>query len=335
MRIALLLLLMCSSLMAFAAPEDDAKKQMEKGGKAFSAGKYSDAVLAFSRALEILPEAAGPHRELGKCYQKLNEPERALNHYTQYLTKRPDAEERKTIEALMIEIRDKLPTQGRALISIDAFPGAVVYVISQSGETQGIGVSPVLRHPVEARFTTLRIITQDKLIKEKTLQLIPSNELLLGDADFGINPPKKPEETTPVITPSLELPKTAPGEQKPTEKSTDAATPSKAPKLLFVGAGALALAGGASGALFFLTTNQMQSKIDSLNTASIDEEATIREELTTLEKRALTTMRIAQVTGAAAIVTAGAAIALSVKSNKEKTSLVLSPNHVALSIALP
>src|SRR5688572_24951978 len=100
MRLLVVLLLSCSALFAWAAPEDDAKKQMEKGAKAFSTGKYSDAVLAFSRALEILPDAAGPHRELGKCYQKLGEPERALNHYTQYLTKRPDAEERKTIEAI-------------------------------------------------------------------------------------------------------------------------------------------------------------------------------------------------------------------------------------------
>ena len=332
MRSLLFAVLFSCAAVAWAGPEEDAQKQMAKGAKAFTQNKFSDAALSFNRALEILPDAAGPHRELGKCYQKLNEPERAIHHYTQYLTKRPDAEERKTIEAILVEVRDTLPTKGRALVSIEAFPGATVYVIAPSGEEQGIGVSPLQRHPVDPRFTTLRLLTRSKETKEKTLQLTPSNELLVAESDFG-TPSKQPE---PVVT----QPKLRPGALDPSKKPAVDAVPmppkQRPPALAFAALGVSGVGvvvGGVSGALFFQTTSEMQAGLDGLEGAPIEEKIATTQELRDLDQRAVTLLRVAQLSGGVAVASAVVGVVLLRKAKGAKVEASLGLDRVAVAVS--
>jgi tetratricopeptide (TPR) repeat protein len=330
MRLVLFVLLFCHAVLAWAGPEEDAQKQMEKGAKAFTQNKLSDAALAFNRALEILPEAAGPHRELGKCYQKLNEPDRAIHHYTQYLTKRPDAQERKTLEAILLEIRKKLPTEGRALLSLEASPGATVYVLAASGEMQGIGVSPLSNHPVDPRFTVLRLITPSKEIKERALDLKPSLELLLRETDFN-TPESQPIRTTPL------RPEAKPEALLSSLPVVDAALvlptkPSTGPALAALGvASAGAVGGVVSGVFFFKATREIQAKLDSLNNASIDEKIVTTQELQDLDQKALTLLRVAQLSSGVAIASAVVGVVLLRKINKAKVEASIGVAHVTIS----
>ena len=116
--------------LAHAGPPNkanDAKKRMTKGVELYNGKKYEDAIQAFSEALALVPDAAGPHRELAKCYQQLGQPERTIHHFTVYLERRPDAPERADIESFFPELQAALPSEGKASLTVEAQSGGLVF----------------------------------------------------------------------------------------------------------------------------------------------------------------------------------------------------------------
>jgi tetratricopeptide (TPR) repeat protein len=159
-RLPLVGALCLAASLAVAGPPnkaDDAKKRMTKGVEQYNSKRYEEAIKSFSDALQLAPDAAGPHRELAKCYQQLGQPEKTIHHFTVYLERRPDAPERSDIEAFLPELRAALPKTDKGLLSVEASAGALLFW-SVNGEERGLGTAPLSAYPVPPGEGTLRLL---------------------------------------------------------------------------------------------------------------------------------------------------------------------------------
>lgn len=213
----LALLLFPLSLYAASEAEETAKIYMDAGGALAKKKRYSEAILEYQKALEILPEASGPHRELGKCYEKLKKYDEAIHHYVEYLRRKPDAKQRPEIVKLLPTLRTQLPTPDRALLSVQTTPsGALVYVATEKGEERAIGISPIVDHPIELRFEKIKAFLPSGLSAEQPILLT-----LIAPTDLTLELKAKPtpvEVIVPKLDPatSASLPTSEPASQPQT-----------------------------------------------------------------------------------------------------------------------
>lgn len=321
---------------SFADSQEDAKKHMKEGVKLLNAQKYTEAILVFQKALAVLPEAAGPHREIGKCYQKLGRFDEALDHYTEYLTRKPDAAERPEIEKNIALSRQKLEAKGRGLISIKTEPsGASVYALTETGEIRGLGVSPIEQHPLELRFIKIRVVSPKHQPLEESIALSPSR----GEILSLTIPEKTPEEKLPASAPTV--PTSAPAAPSAPDMLTaaqvDASSLQKIEQLeeerkerpifayvLLGVSGASALTSAAFGAKFFLTTREMNQKINQLPEVEGAEEDALRGELTALEADAKKFSLLTDIALGGVALTGATGLALLIQARRfeRSTSLV-------------
>ncbi len=125
--------------LAQAAPDDASKEvarqRYEAGVKAFDAGKYEDARVAFSEAYK-LTQAPGILLNLGVSELKTNHPVDAGNHLLKFLREYPDAkpEERATAQASLEECKRRA-----ALVTVVVdIPGADISI-----DGAAVGKSPL------------------------------------------------------------------------------------------------------------------------------------------------------------------------------------------------
>ncbi len=64
-------------------------------------------------ALQVQPEAADPHRALGDAYGRSGDLASALKHYRTYAQKRPDADDRASIDGIIQQYEERLAAPGR------------------------------------------------------------------------------------------------------------------------------------------------------------------------------------------------------------------------------
>ncbi|MEJ7597654.1 MAG: hypothetical protein WKG01_07075 [Kofleriaceae bacterium] len=83
---------------AFADPRSEAKTHYQAGVKAYNAGDYKSAIREFSTAQTLLPADLNNYN-LALCYDKLGDPEPAIQYYRAYLDKVPATDKRAEIEA--------------------------------------------------------------------------------------------------------------------------------------------------------------------------------------------------------------------------------------------
>jgi tetratricopeptide (TPR) repeat protein len=172
LRVFLLLLFLSLSGFAWADARSDAKAAMEEGASFYKKKKFEEAIASYQKALVAFPEAPGPYREIAKCYKELKQAADAIDNFTEYLSRRPDAPERDAIEEAITELRGQLPTQNQALLSVETDPdGSVVYVIDKSGKAYGIGVAPIEDHPVDPGITKVRVVRAYFEPEEKPVSL--------------------------------------------------------------------------------------------------------------------------------------------------------------------
>jgi tetratricopeptide (TPR) repeat protein len=107
------LLLLAVTATAAAAPPKD-KREMQ-AREAYAAGRYQEALDLF---VKLYAETVHPNylRNIGRCYQNLNEPERALSSFREYLRKGRDisAKEREEIRGYMNEMEELKRQQAAA-----------------------------------------------------------------------------------------------------------------------------------------------------------------------------------------------------------------------------
>jgi tetratricopeptide (TPR) repeat protein len=108
---------------------DQAAQQMELGSKQYRAGNYAKALQHYQKALDLLPTASGPYREMGKAHEAMGNLEKALQAYREYLRRKPDASDNRTIREYVLAIEKKLglPSMGRIFVNT-APGGAEVHI---------------------------------------------------------------------------------------------------------------------------------------------------------------------------------------------------------------
>jgi hypothetical protein len=81
-----------------ADSRSDARAHYQAGVKFYSSGDYQSAIREFSAAQQLLPADLNNYN-LALCYDKLGDPEPAIQYYRAYLDKQPNTDKRAEIEA--------------------------------------------------------------------------------------------------------------------------------------------------------------------------------------------------------------------------------------------
>ncbi|MGN6103494.1 MAG: hypothetical protein ACTHU0_00070, partial [Kofleriaceae bacterium] len=95
--------LVLALVVAFATPvsadsRSDARNHYQAGVAAYSSGDYKSAIREFSAAQQLAPADLNNYN-LALCYDKLGDPEPAIQYYRAYLDKVPNTDKRGEIEA--------------------------------------------------------------------------------------------------------------------------------------------------------------------------------------------------------------------------------------------
>ncbi len=119
------------SLAAPAVAQTDetvakAKELFRRGAQRFDAGDYGGAIADFQGADQLIPKPAFSFN-LGKAYDKLHEPGRAIFYYRQYLERDLHAPDRSQVQSDLSRLRTELRRMGKALLVVASQPsGAAV-----------------------------------------------------------------------------------------------------------------------------------------------------------------------------------------------------------------
>ena len=95
--LALLLALVFSTATVAADSRSEAKAHYQAGVKAYGGGDYKAAIKEFSTAQELAPADLNNYN-LALCYDKLGDPEPAIQYYRAYLDKQPGSDKKAEIE---------------------------------------------------------------------------------------------------------------------------------------------------------------------------------------------------------------------------------------------
>jgi tetratricopeptide (TPR) repeat protein len=137
--------------------QEKAQKFAEKAATLYEKGKVEDAIENYKKASELSPDSPGPYRELGRCYRDLKKHELAIHYVSEYLSRKPDAEQREALIKYTESQRPLLSKNKKSLLTIDSEPqGAVVFLLDANGKATGIGVTPIKDHPIPTDTVAVR-----------------------------------------------------------------------------------------------------------------------------------------------------------------------------------
>src|SRR5262249_2529953 len=156
------------------------------------------------------------------------------------------------LEKIIPELRQKLPQAGRGLLSLETTPpGAVVYAVTEQGSARGIGVSPLVKHPLATSFTRVRVVLPGRPPLEERVSLEADKEATLS-LSFDA-PPKAEEAKAP---PPKAIEEEAPPSAVAAPSTTTGRDAEKKPASAYVllGTGGVALAVGGVFTLQFFQT---------------------------------------------------------------------------------
>lgn len=119
---AVLTATLCGCFSSGSSRADEEKESHFQQGRARVNGMdYSGAIEAFEKTLEVNPQHAQAHFELGWLYaDKQPEPAAAIYHYEQYLKLRPSAENAETIRQHVFRLKQDL---AKAVLPLPSTPG--------------------------------------------------------------------------------------------------------------------------------------------------------------------------------------------------------------------
>ncbi|MGA9056804.1 MAG: tetratricopeptide repeat protein [Terriglobia bacterium] len=100
---------------SYASPS--ASKSVEIGDYYLRRKKFNAALSRFQEALKTDPHYAPAYRELGKVYEGMGQPQKAVDAYRKYLDELPsaqDAREDKRIHKAIARLENQLPSRGKS-----------------------------------------------------------------------------------------------------------------------------------------------------------------------------------------------------------------------------
>jgi tetratricopeptide (TPR) repeat protein len=124
------------SLAADAADRAVARRAFERGTRLYQQARYAEAAAAFEEAYRAVPNGVVLYN-LGQCYEKLGELDKALTSYREYLRLVPKAEDREGVQNLIASLEARLEATRRPRVTISSEPaGAQVFLDGQArGQT--------------------------------------------------------------------------------------------------------------------------------------------------------------------------------------------------------
>lgn len=85
-----------------------ARALLEQGQSRYDLGKFDQAVELFEQAYEVYPFAEALYN-LGQCWRKKKDPEKAAHYYRAYLRQAPNAANREFVEGLIVDLERPEP----------------------------------------------------------------------------------------------------------------------------------------------------------------------------------------------------------------------------------
>src|SRR4051812_21212178 len=98
LRYLVILLALGVAAHAYADDRGDARSHYQAGMKYYGSGDYRGAIREFSAAQQLAPADLNNYN-LALCYDKLGDPEPAIQYYRAFLDKQPGTDKRAEIEA--------------------------------------------------------------------------------------------------------------------------------------------------------------------------------------------------------------------------------------------
>lgn len=115
-----------------------ARYQLDNAERAYREGRYDDAAQAFLAADRIQPSPA-IQLALGKIYEQLNDPSRALAAYREYFARSPRAPDRAQVQTRVAALAGQLAEKGVQQISVSSVPPGATVII----DTKPLGTTPI------------------------------------------------------------------------------------------------------------------------------------------------------------------------------------------------
>lgn len=175
----LALLLALTGTGAQAADTADrtaARRAFERGTRLYQQARYAEAAASFEEAYRRVPNGVVLYN-LGQCYEKLGEWDKALSSYREYLRLVPGAEDREGVEGLIANLETRLEATRRPQVTVASEPaGAQVHLDGQPrGQTPWSAPVEVGPHELELTlpgYLTLKRALEVRAGEPLQLQLV-------------------------------------------------------------------------------------------------------------------------------------------------------------------
>ncbi|GEN13368.1 Tetratricopeptide repeat-containing protein [Myxococcus fulvus] len=164
----LALSLTLSSTESFAASASSraaASRAFERGTRLYQQARYAEAAASFEEANKHVPNGVVLYN-LGQCYEKLGEWEKALASYREYLRLEPKAKDREAVQQRVTDLDAKAAALRRPMVTVASEPaGALVRL-----DGQDKGLTP-WSEPVEVGRHQLELALQDHQPLQRELEV--------------------------------------------------------------------------------------------------------------------------------------------------------------------
>jgi tetratricopeptide (TPR) repeat protein len=122
------------SLAANATDRATARRAFERGSRLYQQARYAEAAAAFEEAYRAVPNGVVLYN-LGQCYEKLGELEKALSSYREYLRLVPQAEDREAVQTIIASLEGRLEAVKRPKVTLSSEPSGAL--VSLDGQERG------------------------------------------------------------------------------------------------------------------------------------------------------------------------------------------------------
>ncbi|HKU41291.1 MAG TPA: PEGA domain-containing protein [Polyangiales bacterium] len=300
-----------------------ARAQVEIAEKAYTEGRYRDAITAYLAADRLQPNPA-LQLSLGKCYEQLNDPSHALASYREYFTRAPRAPDRAHVQERVGVLARALAERGVQQVSVSSTPAGASVVI----DGKGVGVTPIYvdlqpgQHHLEFHQAGYDSASLDfELAAEQPLNVMTT----LVAARGGVEAPQLAAAAAPAAAAPEPAPEPSPASEAPApalEKKPTAKTDEVGSMYRTIGFAAL---GASVAALAAATTLELMRSQSESNAKQETEQIAFKQALDTMESQQ-TWARVFAVS--AGVLAAGGAVLLVLAS--ERTSTETEPEGMSV-----
>ncbi|MCP3098656.1 PEGA domain-containing protein [Myxococcus sp. K15C18031901] len=154
------------ALAADASARAAARRAFERGSQLYQQARYAEAAAAFEEAHSRLPTGVILYN-LGQCYEKLGDLEKALASYREYLRLEPRAKDREGVQQRIADLDTRFEAMRQPLVSVTSEPaGAQVRLDGQDrGQTPWSAPIEAGKHALELSLPNHQPVKRDLTVR--------------------------------------------------------------------------------------------------------------------------------------------------------------------------